>query len=125
MKRRTFIVGAGCLPAVSWGFDFDFAAAQASCDVAVVDSGLAEAAGLMQHAAGRGLPLFDVSRGGDIAVLWYQMLADSSFSSAAQGSLIGVIRGSDFFVLQRLAGLPGVARADFFGSGAVGFVLGP
>jgi hypothetical protein len=126
MKRRTFMVAAAGLPAMSC---CSAVCASRGVDGVVVDSGLVEAAGLMRHAAGCCLPVFDVSRdgGGDVAVLWYRMLSHRFGRGAAQGALIGVTRPSDFFVLQRLVRRAGVVDAlasDFAGSAAVGFVLG-
>lgn len=106
MDRRTFVttgasLGAtGCL--LPW---MAHALTHPAGTIAVFDSTLAHGRAFADYAARARLRTFDV--GDDIGALWYTTLAPR-LVAPAQGTLVGITRASDFFVLSQF--VPDAAR---------------
>jgi hypothetical protein len=99
MNRRTFMITGAWLATVAGG---------AWPSVALVDRTLACGPAFARYAAHLNLPLFET--GDDIGTLWYTTLAPLLEPGS---SLIGITRGSDYFVLHELAARAGLlAPAD-------------
>lgn len=118
MNRREFVkAGAGLAATVSLAHVPVSRAACTACAqpaIAIVDPSLFESVAWASAAARDGARV--VECGGDVAVLWYEVLARSRVL------LVGALRASDFFVLRCLARSEGRAVAhEAAGAGTVAF----
>ncbi|PCE26868.1 hypothetical protein BWP39_08765 [Paraburkholderia acidicola] len=100
MDRRTFVASSAWLAATA-GYTWPaFARVGASSGtLAVVDMNFAHGRAFAQHAAHVGMTTLEI--GDDIGALWHSVLA--SHLASTRGSLIGIARASDSFVLAHLA----------------------
>jgi hypothetical protein len=121
VNRREFVkAGAGLAATVSLAHVPVSRAACTACTacahpaIAIVDPSLFESVAWASAAARDGARV--VECGGDVAVLWYEVLARSRVL------LVGALRASDFFVLRCLARSDGRAVAhEAAGAGTVAF----
>ena len=103
MDRRTFLMTGACLSTAAGGaWPWLAEAAARGNTLAIVDLTLARGAAFVGYAAHWQLPIFET--GDDIGVLWYTALAPllGAASALTPVSLIGLTRGSDYFVLKEL-----------------------
>ncbi|MEI6003064.1 hypothetical protein H3V53_40085 [Paraburkholderia bengalensis] len=109
MERRTFLAAGAWLSATAGtGAPWRARALPGGiqrADFALIDTTLAEATALSDHAMRVRVPILDVNRAphADIAALWYDLLAPRAAASGGHLTLVGVTRAADFFVLTRLA----------------------
>ncbi|MEQ5838164.1 hypothetical protein N0A02_01745 [Paraburkholderia acidicola] len=100
MDRRTFVATSAWLAATA-GYTWPALARVADTRgaLAVLDVNFAHGRAFAQHAARVGMTTLEV--GDDIGALWHSVLA--SHLASTGGSLIGIARASDSFVLAHLA----------------------
>ena len=100
MDRRTFVATSAWL-AVTAGYTWPAFARVADTrgTLAVVDLNFAHGRAFAQHAARMSMATVEV--GDDIGALWHTVL--TSHLAGTGGSLVGVVRASDSFVLAHLA----------------------
>lgn len=112
MNRRTFMMTGAWLSGVAGGGAWPALARTASHGntLAIVDRTLSDGPAFARYAAQMKLPLFDT--GDDIGALWYTVLAPRLTPTS---SLIGVTRGSSYFVLHEFVSRAGLC-ADYAGN---------
>ena len=124
MDRRTFVKTSASLTAAGGVWPWFADAAEGRRAIAIFDSALAASRAFADDAARAGMLVIDIRD--DIGELWYATLAPRL--ARASAPLVGVIRASDFFVLQQLAAGGGhvVRHAAQEGAGrakAIAFVI--
>jgi hypothetical protein len=99
MDRRTFVKTSAALAAAVCGPSPVAAALERPGTLVLVDAALPGSRAFADAAALRAARVVEI--GGDVGALWYATLAPHLAQTDA--ALIGALRASDFFVLERLA----------------------